>query len=60
MAQTPLSENDETKFVGVKFTGSQLAALDELAQRRESNRSRLIREAVAQFVATANQQEATA
>ena len=61
MAQTPLSadDDDETKFVGVKFAESQLAKLDELAKRRKSNRSRLIREAVAAYVAADQREAAT-
>ena len=50
MAQAPLDENQDSIFIGFKVVEDMARDLDELAARRSSNRSVLIRGAIAAYL----------
>ena len=50
MAQTPLDQTEDTVFLGFRLVESMAATVDEIAQRRSSSRSDLMREALKMLI----------
>ena len=50
MSQKPIAAGEDSVFVGMRFNESLIASIDELAARRNVNRSELTREALRQYL----------